>query len=81
MERYGAGAIEVRDYDPNWPVLFEEERIRLQFVIGSTLKIEHMGSTSVLGLAAKSDHRHLGWHPKLVTSEMHAFEASRSTGI
>lgn len=53
MERYGGGAIEVRDYDPNWPVLFEEERTRLQFVIGPTFKIEHMGSTSVPGLAAK----------------------------
>jgi GrpB-like predicted nucleotidyltransferase (UPF0157 family) len=53
MERYGGGAIEVRDYDPHWPVLFEQECSRLRFVVGPALKIEHMGSTSVPGLAAK----------------------------
>jgi len=53
MERYGRGAIEVRDYDPRWPVLFEDECNRLRAVLDPTLKIEHMGSTSVSGLAAK----------------------------
>ena len=53
MERYGGGAIEVRDYDPNWPVLFDEECQRLRGVFGPTVTIEHMGSTSVPGLAAK----------------------------
>ena len=53
MERYGGGAIEVRDYDPNWPVLFEEECARLRGVFGPPVPIEHIGSTSVPGLAAK----------------------------
>jgi len=53
VERYGGGAIEVHDYDPRWPVLFDEERRRLRCVFGPALPIEHMGSTSVPGLAAK----------------------------
>ena len=53
MERYGGGAIEVRDYDPKWPVLFDEECQRLRGVFGPTVTIEHIGSTSVPGLAAK----------------------------
>ncbi len=53
MERYGGGAIEVRDYDSSWPVLFDEECQRLQGVFGPTVTIEHIGSTSVPGLAAK----------------------------
>ncbi len=53
MEKYGGGAIEVRDYDPRWPVLFDEECERLRGVFGPTVTIEHMGSTSVPGLAAK----------------------------
>lgn len=53
MERYGGGAIEVRDYDPKWPVLFDEECARLRGVFGPMVPIEHIGSTSVPGLAAK----------------------------
>jgi GrpB-like predicted nucleotidyltransferase (UPF0157 family) len=51
--KYRGGAIEVRDYDPRWPVLFDEECERLRGVFGPTVTIEHMGSTSVPGLAAK----------------------------
>jgi GrpB-like predicted nucleotidyltransferase (UPF0157 family) len=43
----------VRDYDPDWPVRFQQECRRLRFVVGPALKIEHMGSTSVSGLSAK----------------------------
>jgi GrpB-like predicted nucleotidyltransferase (UPF0157 family) len=54
MERYGAGTIEVRDYDPAWPDMFAQERARLQAALGSTaIAIEHVGSTAVPGLAAK----------------------------
>jgi GrpB-like predicted nucleotidyltransferase (UPF0157 family) len=53
VEKYGGGAIEVRDYDPRWPVLFDEECERLGGVFGRTATIEHIGSTSVPGLAAK----------------------------
>jgi GrpB-like predicted nucleotidyltransferase (UPF0157 family) len=41
-------------YDPQWPVLFEQEKEKLIAVLGSSLRmIEHIGSTSVPGLAAK----------------------------
>lgn len=46
--------IVISEYDANWPVLFEEEALRLRRVFGSAaLRIEHVGSTSVPGLAAK----------------------------
>ena len=41
-------------YDSGWPILFEHERERLQAVLGALARrIEHNGSTSVPGLAAK----------------------------
>ena len=48
-------AIEISDYDPRWPVLFAEIAGRVRAGLGSDLvvAIEHMGSTSVPGLAAK----------------------------
>ena len=46
--------IVIKEYDRNWPVLFEEEAHRLYAAFGSAaLRIEHVGSTSVPGLAAK----------------------------
>ena len=50
MSRAG---FEVRDYDPRWQVLFDEECERLRCVFGPMATIEHIGSTSVPGLAAK----------------------------
>jgi hypothetical protein len=51
MEKYGAGSIVVSDYDPNWPILFEQESTRIKKAVGSfALAIEHMGSTAVPGL-------------------------------
>src|SRR5258708_7186687 len=42
------------DYDPLWPELFAREANRIRSVLGSrALRIEHAGSTSVPGLAAK----------------------------
>jgi len=46
--------IAISEYDPNWPALFEEEARRLCDAFGSAaLRIEHVGSTAVPGLAAK----------------------------
>jgi GrpB-like predicted nucleotidyltransferase (UPF0157 family) len=46
--------IEVVNYDPKWPKRFAEEKSQLTKVIGNNaLKIEHIGSTAVVGLAAK----------------------------
>lgn len=42
------------DYDPRWPALYAAERARLVAALGEQLtRIEHVGSTSVPGLAAK----------------------------
>ncbi|GAA6620697.1 GrpB family protein [Scytonema sp. NUACC26] len=42
------------DYDPEWPQLFEREATRIRADLGDrALSIEHVGSTSVPGLAAK----------------------------
>ena len=46
--------IELAEYDPEWPRLFEREAERLHDALGQkALRIEHVGSTSVPGLAAK----------------------------
>ncbi|QYJ84043.1 GrpB family protein [Shewanella aegiceratis] len=46
--------IEVLDYQGLWPRVFEAEKALLQSVLGDgVITIEHIGSTSVPGLAAK----------------------------
>ena len=46
--------IQIVDYDPEWPRLYEREAERVQSTLGDrVLLIEHVGSTSVPGLAAK----------------------------
>lgn len=48
------GRIEIRDYDPGWPRLFEREAARIRSVLGErVVRLEHAGSTSVPGLPAK----------------------------
>ena len=47
-------AIEVVKYDPDWPARFERIRARIAPALGDlAVAIEHVGSTSVPGLAAK----------------------------
>jgi GrpB-like predicted nucleotidyltransferase (UPF0157 family) len=42
------------EYDASWPARFETERARVQQALGSrAIRIEHIGSTAVPGLAAK----------------------------
>jgi GrpB-like predicted nucleotidyltransferase (UPF0157 family) len=49
-----SGPILLADYDPTWPELFEREAARIRAALGeAALRIEHVGSTSVPGLAAK----------------------------
>ncbi len=44
----------IRPYDPVWPLLFDEERERIDVAIHAFISsIEHIGSTAVPGLAAK----------------------------
>ena len=41
-------------YDPEWPELYESERVRILAEIGDTITaIEHVGSTAVPGISAK----------------------------
>jgi len=44
----------ITEYDPQWPDVFRREADRIQGVVGRrALQLEHIGSTSVPGLAAK----------------------------
>jgi GrpB-like predicted nucleotidyltransferase (UPF0157 family) len=46
--------IQLAEYDPDWPRLYEHEAARIRGALGpKALRIEHVGSTSVPGLAAK----------------------------
>jgi GrpB-like predicted nucleotidyltransferase (UPF0157 family) len=46
--------IVVSDYDSTWPFLFDREAARIRGVLGDRVKrLEHVGSTSVVGLPAK----------------------------
>jgi GrpB-like predicted nucleotidyltransferase (UPF0157 family) len=48
------GPIHLSEYDPSWPSTYEDEATRLRVALGpAALQIEHAGSTSVPGLAAK----------------------------
>jgi GrpB-like predicted nucleotidyltransferase (UPF0157 family)/photosystem II stability/assembly factor-like uncharacterized protein len=49
-----AGPVLLADYDPDWPQLFRHEAGRIRDALGPrALQVEHVGSTSVPGLAAK----------------------------
>ncbi|MBV9009934.1 MAG: GrpB family protein [Verrucomicrobia bacterium] len=49
-----SGPIQLVDYDPEWPRRFKDEAERLGGILGEqALRLEHVGSTSVPGLAAK----------------------------
>ena len=47
--------VEIVDYDPRWPLLFDEEARRLRAVLDPSLVVgfEHFGSTAIPGLPAK----------------------------
>ena len=46
--------IRVLDYDPEWPLRYEEEKARIAAILKeNSIVIYHIGSTSVPGLAAK----------------------------
>jgi GrpB-like predicted nucleotidyltransferase (UPF0157 family)/GNAT superfamily N-acetyltransferase len=49
------GHVLLVDYDPRWPGLFEREAVRIRRALDArALRVEHVGSTSVPALAAKS---------------------------
>lgn len=46
--------VNVVDYDPKWPNLYEDEKRRILEVLGDViLRIEHIGSTAIPGIGAK----------------------------
>lgn len=47
--------IELSDYNTHWPAMFQSEKLFLEKIAGEWLYggIEHVGSTSVIGLVAK----------------------------
>src|SRR3954447_9828382 len=46
--------IHLEEYDTEWPRLFEREATRIRTALGDgVVQLEHVGSTSVPGLAAK----------------------------
>jgi len=46
--------IHIAPYDPAWPAMFEAEAAKLRQLLGDrAIRVEHVGSTSVPGLAAK----------------------------
>jgi len=48
------GPVRLEEYDPSWPVQFEREAATVRDILGpEELRLEHVGSTSVPGLAAK----------------------------
>ena len=47
--------IKIADYDPGWPAKFGAHAKRIAEALGATaLRVEHVGSTAVPGLAAKA---------------------------
>jgi GrpB-like predicted nucleotidyltransferase (UPF0157 family) len=49
-----AGMIEIVAFDSGWPAAFEAEAVRLRAALGAlALRVDHHGSTSIPGLAAK----------------------------
>lgn len=53
LKRHDA-PITLVEYDPTWPALYASEEARIRGILGErVLRIEHTGSTSVPGLAAK----------------------------
>lgn len=52
--RRGEAAIELAAYDPEWPKVFARHAAIIRSALGgAALQIEHIGSTSIPGLAAK----------------------------
>ena len=48
------GRVQLAEYDPGWPGQYELEAARIRSALGDrVLRLEHIGSTSVPGLAAK----------------------------
>jgi GrpB-like predicted nucleotidyltransferase (UPF0157 family) len=48
------GPVQLAEYDPRWPERYEQEAAAIRRALGDrVVRLEHIGSTSVPGLAAK----------------------------
>jgi GrpB-like predicted nucleotidyltransferase (UPF0157 family) len=55
MSTRGRQPLVIAAYNPSWPSLYEHERSALLHTLGAiVLGVEHIGSTAVVGLAAKA---------------------------
>jgi GrpB-like predicted nucleotidyltransferase (UPF0157 family) len=72
--------IEIVDYDPRWPHLFDEEACRLRAVLDPRLVagLEHFGSTAIPGLSAKPIIDILIAVPSLAAARASFIEALRT---
>lgn len=53
-EQFDTSHIEVQEYNPHWVEIFKQEADQIREMVGDKiLKIEHIGSTSIPGLASK----------------------------
>jgi hypothetical protein len=70
--------IVVVDYDPAWPGRFEELRgMFWQAISDFAISIEHVGSTSVPGLAAKPRHEGNSTSPRPGFAERFALDSGK----
>jgi len=55
VRRVTAEVVDVVEYDPAWPSMYEQEKAHLLACLpsGLIIRIEHFGSTAVIGLCAK----------------------------
>lgn len=54
MSKAVSGSIFIADYDQRWPQMFDDERARIVDAIGEwAADVQHVGSTSIPGIAAK----------------------------
>jgi GrpB-like predicted nucleotidyltransferase (UPF0157 family) len=73
--------VEVVDYRPEWPALFEAEAARIAVVFGEDLlALHHIGSTSVRGMAAKPVIDILGEARDILAVDSHN-DAMRTAGF
>ncbi|OGI77538.1 hypothetical protein A3C57_01755 [Candidatus Nomurabacteria bacterium RIFCSPHIGHO2_02_FULL_33_12] len=57
IENIDTSHTEIRNYDPKWPEMYKEEAQKIKDLLGDKIvqivQIEHIGSTSIPGLASK----------------------------
>ena len=76
----GSGTVRVVPYDPRWADLYEAEVARLAPHVAShgvSLTFEHMGSTAVVGLAARDEAQ----REKESDGKAHAYSTSSTSTV